>query len=118
MTNAHSETAAAGLLAGRATLVTGGAGGLGRAIVDAFAAAGARGIAFDLAPPGEDLPEGWVFEAGDVTSEITIEQACGKALAGFGRLDCLVANAGIVPPWRESEAIDLEEWERVFAVNV
>ena len=29
----------------------------------------------------------------------------------------LVANAGIVPPWRESDAIDLAEWDRVFAVN-
>ena len=32
-------------------------------------------------------------------------------------MDILVANAGIVPPWRESDAIDLAEWDRVFAVN-
>src|SRR5262249_54511708 len=36
----------------------------------------------------------------------------------FGRLDLVVANAGIVPPWRDAEAVDLEEWDRVFAVNV
>jgi NAD(P)-dependent dehydrogenase (short-subunit alcohol dehydrogenase family) len=36
----------------------------------------------------------------------------------LGGLDILVANAGVVPPWRESEAIDLGEWDDAFAVNV
>ena len=38
--------------------------------------------------------------------------------ARFGRLDIVVANAGLVPPWRETEEIDLVEWDQVFAVNV
>jgi len=46
------------LLAGMAALVTGGADGLGRAIVDGFAAAGARGLLLDRAPPQKALPEG------------------------------------------------------------
>jgi NAD(P)-dependent dehydrogenase (short-subunit alcohol dehydrogenase family) len=108
---------AAGLLAGKAALITGGTQGLGRAILDGFAAAGARGLVFDLTPPAESLPTGWIFEAGDVTQESDIEGACRQAAESFGRLDCLVANAGIVPPWRETEAIDLAEWDRVFAVN-
>jgi NAD(P)-dependent dehydrogenase (short-subunit alcohol dehydrogenase family) len=36
----------------------------------------------------------------------------------FGRLDIVVANAGVVPPWHDTEAIDLDEWDRVFAINV
>ena len=35
----------------------------------------------------------------------------------FGRLDTVVANAGLVPPWHDTEAIDLGEWDRAFAVN-
>jgi NAD(P)-dependent dehydrogenase (short-subunit alcohol dehydrogenase family) len=110
--------AAGELLNGKIVLVTGGARGLGRAIVEAFAAAGAEGMAFDLTPPTEDLPPGWAFEPGDVTIENDIARICAQLGEEFGRLDCLVANAGIVPPWRNSEAIDLAEWDRVFAVNV
>jgi NAD(P)-dependent dehydrogenase (short-subunit alcohol dehydrogenase family) len=108
---------AEGLLAGKTALITGGAQGLGRAILDGFAAAGARGLVLDLAPPPDPLPPGWIFVAGDVAKESDIEAACRQAAESFGRLDCLVANAGIVPPWRETEAIDLAEWDRVFAVN-
>ena len=106
------------LLNGRIALVTGGSRGLGRAILEAFAAAGAEGIVFDLTPPAEDLPPGWAFEPGDVTLERDIMRACEQVGENFGRLDCLVANAGIVPPWRDSEAIEIAEWDRVFAVNV
>jgi NAD(P)-dependent dehydrogenase (short-subunit alcohol dehydrogenase family) len=110
--------AAGELLNGKIALITGGARGLGRAILDAFAAAGAEGIAFDLTPPADDLPPGWAFEPGDVTAEKDIARACAQVGENFGRLDCLVANAGIVPPWRDTEAIELAEWDRVFAVNV
>jgi len=108
---------AEGLLAGKTALITGGAQGLGRVILDGFAIAGARGLTLDLAPPADPLPTGWIFEAGDLTQESEIENACRQAKERFGRLDILVANAGIVPPWRESDAIDLAEWDRVFAVN-
>ena len=108
---------AEGLLAGKTALITGGAQGLGRAILDGFAATGARGLVLDLTPPADPLPPGWDFVAADVAKESDIEAACRQAANSFGRLDCLVANAGIAPPWRETEAIDLVEWDRVFAVN-
>jgi NAD(P)-dependent dehydrogenase (short-subunit alcohol dehydrogenase family) len=38
--------------------------------------------------------------------------------AEFGRLDIAVANAGLVPPWSDTEKIRLDEWDRVFAINV
>jgi NAD(P)-dependent dehydrogenase (short-subunit alcohol dehydrogenase family) len=107
---------AGALLSGKRALVTGAAAGLGRAILDGFAAAGGHGLAFDL-QPANALPEGWIFEAGDVGAEADVERACRKAAWTFGGLDILVANAGIVPPWRESESVDLAEWDRVFAVN-
>src|SRR5262245_53827350 len=108
----------AGLLAGKVALVTGGSQGLGRAIAEGFAGAGAHGGLLDLAPAGGCLPEGWRFETGDVCREADIELAMARIVESFGRLDLVVANAGIVPPWRDADAVDLEEWDRVFAVNV
>ncbi len=108
---------AGALLAGKHGLVTGASAGLGRAIVEGFASAGARGLAVDLeAPPAP--PPGWIFERADVAEEADVARACGRAAEIFGGLDIVVANAGIVPPWRDSEAVDLAEWDRVFAVNV
>lgn len=107
----------AGLLEGRFAFVTGGAAGLGLAMVTAFAAAGAHGIAFDRTPPVQPLPNGWTFSAGDVRQEASIAAALAGAKKDHGGLDLLVANAGIVPVWRESESIDLDEWDEAFAVN-
>jgi NAD(P)-dependent dehydrogenase (short-subunit alcohol dehydrogenase family) len=107
------------LLAGRTALVTGGARGIGRAIAAEFAAHGARGMVLDQEAvlARADLPPGFTGQAGDVTCEEEIASAFAAATAAYGRLDILVANAGIVPPWRETAALDVEEWNRVFAVN-
>ena len=105
------------LLAGKVALVTGGAQGLGRAIAEGFAAAGARGLLFDRLPAGDSLPDGWRFESGDVAVEDDVARAVARLREEFGRLDVVMANAGIVPPWQDTEAIDFAEWDRVFAVN-
>jgi NAD(P)-dependent dehydrogenase (short-subunit alcohol dehydrogenase family) len=108
----------AGLLHGKAAFITGGAAGLGLSIVEAFAAAGARGLTFDVAPPAGSLPEGWNHQPGDVRDGRSLAAGLGAMTDKFGGLDIVVANAGVVPPWRDSEAIDLGEWGDVFAVNV
>ncbi len=105
------------LLRGKRAFVTGGAAGLGLAIVEAFAAAGAGGLAFDFAGPARPLPKGWSHGTGDVRDEEGLARALAAAKQDLGGLDIVVANAGIVPPWRDSEAIDLAEWDEVFAVN-
>jgi NAD(P)-dependent dehydrogenase (short-subunit alcohol dehydrogenase family) len=105
------------LLAGKVALVTGAAQGLGRAIAEGFAAAGARGLLFDLLTADEPLPAGWRFESGDVGNEDDIARAVARTQEQFGRLDVAVANAGIVPPWHDTDAVDLAEWDRAFAVN-
>jgi NAD(P)-dependent dehydrogenase (short-subunit alcohol dehydrogenase family) len=98
-----------GLLAGRIAAVTGGARGLGAAIAARFRAEGATVVTLDLA--GGD-------EACDVADEASIAAAFGRIGARHGRLDVLVANAGVVPPWCDLTAMDLDRWDRVFAVNV
>ena len=40
-----------------------------------------------------------------------------RATEVFGRLDIVIGNAGVVPPWRETEHLDLAEWDRVMAIN-
>jgi NAD(P)-dependent dehydrogenase (short-subunit alcohol dehydrogenase family) len=53
-----------------------------------------------------------------VANESDLKEACASIVSTFGRLDILIANAGLVPAWRETEDIDATEWDRVFAVNV
>jgi NAD(P)-dependent dehydrogenase (short-subunit alcohol dehydrogenase family) len=110
----------AGLLEGRIALITGGARGLGRAIGATFAEAGARGILFDTAATSATATPIFGFDAfaGDVADEAALAAAVRFAVDRFGQLDIVVANAGVVPPWRETEALDLDEWDRVMAINV
>ena len=90
-----------GLLAGRIAVVTGAARGLGAAIAARLRQEGA-------VVQGLDLPD----------CDVTEEAQVAAAMARLPHLDILVANAGVVPPWRGVEALDFAEWDRVFAVNV
>ncbi len=105
-------------LEGKIALVTGASRGLGRTIAIHLADAGALGLGFDAAPGFDELPKGWISNRGDVSDEQSLAKALETVRARYGRLDILVANAGLVPPWRETETIDIDEWDRVFAVNV
>lgn len=107
-----------GILEGKVAFVTGSATGLGRSIVEAFAEHGARGIGFDIEPGAAALPEGWVSVTGDVCDEKELAAALERCRRELDSLDIVVANAGLVPSWSETESIALDEWDRVFAVNV
>lgn len=107
-------------LEGKVALVTGGRGGIGRAIVARFLREGAAVYAADLAKGGS-LPaadaDGSRFLRLDVSSEDDVIAAMERVRAEFGRLDVLVNAAGIEIE-KTIEDTTLEEWNRSFAVNV
>jgi 3alpha(or 20beta)-hydroxysteroid dehydrogenase len=105
-----------GILDGRRLLVTGGTSGIGAAVIAAAAAAGATGVALDLRP--SDPPGPWPVVTADVTDEGSVAAAVAEAVDLLGGLDGVVAAAGIVPSWAGAADIDLDQLDRVLAVNV
>jgi rhamnulose-1-phosphate aldolase/alcohol dehydrogenase len=109
-----------GELQGKVALVTGAAGGIGRAVVDSLAAAGACVVSFDLDGDGageavQALGDRGLGVGGDVTSEAAVEEAFAAAVETFGGVDIVVSNAGVA----SSAAIEettLGEWERNQAI--
>lgn len=102
-------------LAGRHAVVTGGSRGLGRAIADRLAASGARITVLDLEEALGTLPEGWAGHACDLSQPDAQDRL---AVLAREPTDIVVANAGVVPPWRGVAELDPVEWQQVMAVNV
>jgi len=113
------------LLEGKIAFVTGGAGGIGRATSLAFAAEGASVAVVDLNAEAAEAVAQEIRAAGgtavsiaaDVSNEDDIVRVVETAKESFGGIDVVFNNAGII---RRTTAVEttVEEWDRVFGVNV
>lgn len=116
-----------GALDNEVVLITGGASGLGRAIVERFLEEGARLAVFDRAADrlkelSSQHPGRIEAVVGDVRSLADNSRAVERCVAKFGRLDCAIGNAGI---WDYSVSLDALPAERIdsafdeiFHINV
>lgn len=109
-------------LEGKVAVVTGGAGGIGRALAHRFSEEGAAGVVvadLESADPGAAASEiggRTIGFAGDVTDEATVRALVGAAEEAFGPVDLFCANAGV------AVGIGLEDdeavWDLAFGVNI
>ena len=112
-------------LGGRFAVVTGGAQGIGRAIVERFLDSGAavaiwdRDAALAQKTVGELGQRGRIVAfAVDVTVPADVESACARTIEAFGRIDILVNNAGIAGPNMKTWDYPPQTWSQVLSINL
>ncbi|KAG2026683.1 hypothetical protein GB937_001469 [Aspergillus fischeri] len=112
-------------LAGKTCLVTGGAGGLGKAIASTFLAAGANVVICDVNEDRLQQTSAELGETGrlktvkaDITSASAVQALFDEIIADFGKLDILVNNAGIMDRFDPVGDLDEALWDKVIGVNL
>ncbi len=100
---------------GLVAVVTGGASGIGAAVVGVLRDRGARVAVLDLDPSG--VPDGVLGVRADVSDDGSVRDAVETVVAELGRIDVLCNNAGIGAQGTVADNDD-DEWRRVFEVNV
>lgn len=108
-------------LENKSAIVTGAASGIGRATAELFAAEGAHVLAVDLSDGALSEAHGRnpaidTFAA-DIALSGSAEAIVREAVSRFGGLDILVNNAGVGSN-ALAEVMPVEEWDRVFSVNI
>jgi NAD(P)-dependent dehydrogenase (short-subunit alcohol dehydrogenase family) len=110
------------LLNDKVAIVTGAAQGIGQAIAEGLAAAGARIVVADLhgADAAASSFEGGVGITADVADEADVQRLVAEVVEHCGTVDILVNNAGLYASleMRPFEQIPLDEWRKVMDVNV
>jgi NAD(P)-dependent dehydrogenase (short-subunit alcohol dehydrogenase family) len=110
---------------GKVAIITGGAGGLGKAHASLLAKEGAKVVLADMEDAqGKRAAEEINVQGGeaifihlDVTSETEWSKAIDETLKRFGKLDILVNNAGVML-WKKIEDTSIEEWRWLMRVNL
>ena len=111
-----------GKLQHKTALITGAGRGIGRAIAEHFARAGARVAIADIDPAAAsataaELGSGALGLAMDVSSKAAVRAATAQVLDQFGQLDILVNNAGYLV-YTTFESCSEENWDRIVDVNM
>lgn len=104
-------------LTGARVIVTAGCGGIGGAIADAYASAGARVAVCDV-DAGLVAASPHLAALCDVSDEAQVATFFDRMLADLGGVDVLVNNAGIAGPTLPVEQMPLADWNQTLAVNL
>jgi NAD(P)-dependent dehydrogenase (short-subunit alcohol dehydrogenase family) len=110
-----------GALDGKTAIVTGGTSGIGEGIAKAFVSEGAKVVIVGRREEeGRALEKqiGVRFIRADVASEADVKGMIHKTVEWFGRVDCLVNNAGIPAPMVSITEVDVATIDQVLAINV
>lgn len=105
-------------LAGKVAVVTGGNGGLGRAIVRRFISEGAYVAVLDLAPPEKTSDGSLLSIRCDVTKPESVKRSLAQIRQTFGTVQILVNNAGVLGPVATVAEINVAAWRRVIDANL
>ncbi len=110
-------------LSHKVVVITGAARGIGAQVARDLVGAGARVVLLDCDLPGvrllaDELGSAAVAFEADVTSAESMQTGCAAALQHFGKIDVVVANAGIAGPGSSVAAVDPAEWRQVIDVNL
>ena len=111
-------------LAGKSTVITGAAKGIGGATADVFAAEGARLVLTDIDREGLEIRRerlvGSGAEVATVVGDVSVvadaRRMIEAALEHYGRIDVLVANAGIIPLGSIDEST-ADDWDKVMSID-
>jgi NAD(P)-dependent dehydrogenase (short-subunit alcohol dehydrogenase family) len=109
------------VLEGKVAIVTGGTSGIGERIAEVFVEQGAHvAVAARRQKEGHSLEErlGVSFICADVSVESEVKNLVDEVVRRFGRVDCLVNNAGVSLPLTPITEIDTADFDRIMAVNV
>lgn len=102
---------------GMVAVVTGGASGIGAAIVAELRRGGARVAVLDVDPSAVPADDGTLAIQADVSSDDSVGAAVEQAAAKWGRIDLVVNNAGVGAQGSVADNDD-DEWHQVFDINV
>ncbi|MFB9991283.1 SDR family oxidoreductase [Deinococcus oregonensis] len=114
------------MLDGKVAFITGGSSGIGAGTAIRFAREGARVVLADVqTEEGEQIRDQIVGAGGqaiyvtcDVSEPQSVQQAIEAAVQQFGRLDIVMANAGINGVWTPIEKLQPEDWDRTLDINL
>jgi NAD(P)-dependent dehydrogenase (short-subunit alcohol dehydrogenase family) len=116
-------------LAGKVALITGAASGIGLGAAILLAKEGAKVAILDI-PDGDEIDalkqvrqaagrdEAAIFAACDVSDAQQVKAAVNKTIQSFGRLDIVIANAGINGVWAPLDELEPEEWDKTHSINL
>jgi NAD(P)-dependent dehydrogenase (short-subunit alcohol dehydrogenase family) len=113
-------------LKGKVALVTGGNGGIGLGMAEAMAQAGADIVIWGTNPAKNQAAEARLLESGvrvlaqlvNVADEAAVVAAMAEAIAAMGRVDTVIANAGIGGGAPSFSEMSHDLWRRVLSVNL